>query len=103
MKALWCVLMFVAGSSVAMADATPVVDQRQDNQDARIEQGQASGELTNREASRLDAGQEHVENMEDRAKADGNVTARERARLHRAENRNSRRIYKQKHDRQDKD
>lgn len=103
MKALWCVLILVASSSVAMADATPVVDQRQENQEARIDQGQASGELTHREARRLEAGQEHVENMEDRAQADGNVTARERARLQRAENRNSRRIFKQKHDRQDKD
>lgn len=103
MKGLWCVLLFVAGTSVAMADSTPVVDQRQENQEDRIEQGQASGELTNREARRLEAGQEHVERMEDRAKADGDVTARERARLERAENRNSRRIYKQKHDRQDKD
>ena len=38
--------------------------------------------------------------MENRAKSDGVVTARERARLQHAQNVESKRIYRQKHDRQ---
>ncbi|MDP1653442.1 MAG: hypothetical protein Q8L56_12050 [Rhodocyclaceae bacterium] len=79
---------------------TPGIDQRQANQERRIDQGIASGSLTQREAARLDRGQERVDNMENRAKSDGVVTARERARLQNAQNVESRRIYRQKHDRQ---
>ncbi|MBS1140167.1 MAG: hypothetical protein H6R13_1620 [Proteobacteria bacterium] len=79
---------------------TPRVDQRQANQEQRIDQGGASGSLTQREANRLDRGQQHVDNMENRAKSDGVVTRGERARLHQAQEVQSRRIYAQKHDRQ---
>ena len=87
--------------ALAFAQAnTPRVDQRQANQEQRIDQGVASGSLTQREASRLDRGQQHVNNMENRAKSDGVVTRGERARLHNAQDRQSARIYRQKHDRQ---
>jgi len=79
---------------------TPGVDQRQANQERRIDQGVASGSLTQREAYRLERGQQRVDNMEYRAKADGVVTRGERARLHQAQDRQSARIYNQKHDRQ---
>ena len=79
---------------------TPDIDQRQVNQERRIEQGVASGELTPRETRRLEAGQQHVQNMETRAKADGVVTRQERARIHQAQDVQSKRIYRQKHDRQ---
>ena len=84
----------------AQAPATPRVDQRQANQEARIEQGVRSGALTRQEAARLEKGQDRVEALEDKAKADGKVTAKERTRLHRAQDRQSARIYQQKHDRQ---
>lgn len=87
--------------ALAFAQAnTPRVDQRQANQEQRIDQGVASGSLTQREANRLDRGQQHVDNMENRAKSDGVVTRGERARLHQAQEVQSRRIYAQKHDRQ---
>jgi len=79
---------------------TPNIDQRQANQQQRIDQGVKSGELTNREAARLEKGQERVQKMEDKAKADGKVTAKERARIERAQNKQSRRIAHEKHDRQ---
>lgn len=85
---------------LAFAQGTPGVDQRQANQEQRIQQGVQSGSLTPREAARLERGQEHVQNLEDKAKADGKVTPRERARLQHAENVQSRRIYNEKHDRQ---
>lgn len=80
--------------------ALPGVEQRQLNQERRIDQGVASGALTNREAQRLERGQQHVENMENRAQADGKVTRGERERLRQAQVVESRRIDNQKHDRQ---
>lgn len=80
--------------------ATPRIDQRQANQQQRIDQGVASGQLTGKEAARLEKGQERVQKMEDKAKADGKVTPTERARLQKAENVQSRHIAKEKHDRQ---
>ena len=87
---------------VASAEATPRVDQRQHNQAQRIRQGVASGELTRAETKRLVNGQQHVRRVERRAKADGDVTAAERARLEHAQDVQSRRIYRQKHDAQDR-
>ena len=85
----------------AMAQTnTPRVDQRQANQEKRIEQGVQSGQLNAREAARLGKGQQRVDKMEATAKADDKVTKREKARLHQAQDTQSRRIAKQKHDRQ---
>jgi hypothetical protein len=80
--------------------ATPGVDQRQANQDKRIDQGVASGQLTRREARRLEREQHAIDRAEDRAKADGVVTQQERARLHHRQDRASQHIRHQKHDRQ---
>lgn len=80
--------------------STPRVDQRQANQERRIEQGVQSGALTARESARLERGQAHVQVLEDHAKADGKVTGKERSELARAQNRQSERIYRQKHDAQ---
>lgn len=94
-------VLAIALPTLAFAQAnTPRVDQRQANQEQRIDQGVASGSLTQREANRLERGQQHVDNMENRAKADGVVTRGERARLHQAQDAQSARIYHQKHDRQ---
>ncbi len=90
----------IAGPALAQSAATPGIDQRQANQERRIDQGIASGELNARETARLERGQQRVENMEARAKSDGVVTKRERARIHAAQDRQSKRIYRQKHDRQ---
>ena len=79
---------------------TPKVDQRQASQQQRIDQGVASGQLTAKEAARLEKGQSRIEKMEDKAKADGKVTPKERARLKKAETNQSKMIYKQKHDSQ---
>ena len=87
-------------AAYAQSTATPVFDQRQANQEQRIQQGVQSGALTQREAARLEKGQDRLQAKEDRAKADGVVTKQERANLQRAENKQSARIYNQKHDRQ---
>jgi hypothetical protein len=77
---------------------TPRIDQRQANQERRIDQGVASGALTKRETRRLEKQQAHIDKAEDRAKADGTVTAAERKRPTKMQNHASRDIYRQKHD-----
>lgn len=74
--------------------------QRSINQEKRIQQGQASGELTSREAARLEAGQARTNRAQARAGADGHVGAGEQAAIQHRENVQSRRIYRQKHDAQ---
>jgi len=79
---------------------TPAVDQRQANQQQRIDQGVKSGELTAKEAARLEKNQQRIQKMEDKAKADGKVTPKERVRLEKAQNVESKKIAREKHDRQ---
>ena len=101
------ILVAIAALSIssAFAQTTPApnmpkVDQRQDKQTARIEQGVASGQLNGKETARLEAGQAKVATAEANAKADGTVTPKERAKLARMQNKQSRHIAKQKHDKQ---
>lgn len=71
--------------------------QRDANQEKRIENGQASGQLTAREAARDQRGEARVDAAQSRdAKVNG-VNAREQRRLTRKENRASGRIYHAKH------
>lgn len=94
---------FVLGLALsAMAQKTPVVDNRQHRQQRRIRQGVKNGSLTKREAVKLEAGQAKTRRMERRAKADGTVTVKERAKLQHRENKTSRKIYRQKHDNQNR-
>ena len=94
-------ILGINGQAFAQAE-TPVIDQRQANQEQRIDQGVASGQLNEREANRLNKQQEHVNKMEDRAKSDGVMTKRERAKIGAAQHRASRHIAREKHDRQGK-
>jgi hypothetical protein len=91
-------MLMIVMIGMVKAQSTPAVDERQQNQRARIREGVASGEVTRPEAQRLRAEQHHIRRAERRAKADGEVTPRERARLQRKQNQASRDIRKQKHD-----
>jgi hypothetical protein len=75
--------------------------QRNINQQQRIENGVQNGSVTNREAARLERGQSRVARAESAAGRDGHVGAGEQAHVQRAENRQSKRIYRQKHDAQE--
>ena len=86
--------------AAAQTQSTPRIDQRQANQERRIERGEKSGALNEKEAARLEKGQARVQKMEDKAAADGKVTKKERARLEKAQDRQSRKIYREKHDKQ---
>jgi len=82
-----------SASSQRMQAAT----QRNINQQKRIEQGVASGSLTNQETAKLERGQAHVERREARAGIDGHVSAAGSASIQHAENVQSGRIYRDKH------
>ena len=87
----------------ASAPATPLIDQRQENQDKRIEKGEASGQLTKHEARRLKHEQGAIDKAKSRAKADGVVSKHERRHVHRMQGRASKDIAHQKHDAQTAD
>lgn len=86
--------------AAAQTTSTPRIDQRQVNQESRIQQGTQSGSLTQKEAANLEKGQTHVQNMENKAMADGKVTKKEAGRIEHAQDQQSKKIEHQKHDRQ---
>jgi hypothetical protein len=94
------IAILLAAPLAQAQSATPRADAREVRQQQRIDQGVASGQLTTREANRLDHGQAHVEAVEAKAKADGVVTKKEKVRLEQAQDVQSKRIARQKHDRQ---
>jgi len=99
-KILHTAAMLLAFTCLPQAIAgvnTPGIDQRQENQEERIEQGVNSGSLTRHEANKLEAQQDRIENAEARVKADGVVTPAERRNLTVRENKASRNIYRKKH------
>jgi hypothetical protein len=88
-------------SAAAHADTRPEADQQRNvNQQERIEQGLQSGELNTKEAGKLEAEQSHVDRIESRAMSNGTVSTTEQARITNAQNAVSKDIYAQKHDAQ---
>ena len=78
--------------------STPRVDQREASQQTRIEAGVASGQLSRREARRLELEQARIRAAERQAKADGVVTPRERRQLERMQEQASANIRAALHD-----
>lgn len=93
-------LAFAAPSFAADPTATPAIDKRIQNQERRIEQGEKSGALTGKEATRLERKEQKIERMEAKAKGDGKVTPQERRKLDHQLDQQSKRINREKHDRQ---
>jgi len=77
---------------------TPWVDGRLQNEQRRIDAGVGDGSLTEREARRLQAGENRIAAEEQRFKSDGTFTPRERQKTLHDESRLSRQIYRQRHD-----
>ena len=71
--------------------------QRNANQQARIEQGVKSGSMTNREAARAEKGQANIDRAEAKAGRNGHVGKGEQRHVQAAENRQSQRVYREKH------
>src|SRR5438093_11318114 len=88
----------LAFCAAAFAQAGTV--QRDVNQQQRIEQGLKSGQLTTREAGKLEREEGRVERDQARAMQDGKLSPAEKARLAREQNKVSRDIYREKHDAQ---
>jgi hypothetical protein len=90
--------VILAAPLLASATETPNLDQAQQNQRARIEQGVRSGELTVPETRHLARQQVRLHRHEAAAKSDGIVTPRERHDLRHHARHTSRSVYRQKHD-----
>jgi uncharacterized lipoprotein YajG len=75
------------------------INRRETRQQARIAQGVRSGQLTPREARRLERGEQRLENNEKKAMAKdgGHLTKQDQLKLNREANRMSKRIYQDKH------
>ena len=84
-------------SGAALAQTS---DDRNVNQQQRIEQGLQSGELTTREASKLERTESRVDAVQAKAMKDGVVTQQEAARIDKSQDLASKQIYAQKHDTQ---
>lgn len=78
------------------------VNQRQRNQQERIGKGVENGSLTPAEAARLEKQEAaiHHEVKTERKANGGKLTPQERRQVNRQQNRESKRIYRQKHDAQ---
>lgn len=79
-----------------------MIDQRQTNQEQRIDQGIVDGQLSERETNRVNEQQEQINKMENKEQSDGVTTEKERARVIAAHTRTSQPIAREKHDRQGK-
>jgi hypothetical protein len=86
-------------TTAAWAQATTAEkDQQRDvNQQQRIEQGLQSGQLSTKEAGSLERQEQHIDKMESRDMRNGSVSPAEQARLNAAQNRVSNQIYADKH------
>lgn len=90
----------LAAAQASDTTSTKRIDKRQEMQQKRIDQGVQSGQLNQKETARLEKGQQHVQKMENKATADGKVTKKERKRIEHAQDVQSKKIARQKHDKQ---
>lgn len=90
-------VMMVAGAAFAGPTDDPGIQGREKKQEKRIEQGVKSGELTPKEAGKLEAEQAKIKQDEADMKSDGKLTKEERRKLHREQNRANRDIHRMKH------
>jgi hypothetical protein len=85
-------------TTAAWAQTPAEQDQQRDvNQQQRIEQGLQSGQLSTREAGSLERQEQHADNMEAHDLKNGSMSAGEQARLNAAQNKVSGDIYADKH------
>ena len=98
-------LCAILGTTLAGAQTVPdhprvnEVNQRLDNQQQRIDNGLKNGTMTGKQAARDEAHDANIARREsvDEAKHGGHLTKAEQNRLNKSLNKNSKRIYKQKH------
>lgn len=98
-------LCAILGTTMANAQTVPdhprvnEVNQRLDNQQERIDNGLKNGTMTGKQAARDEARDANIAKREsvDEAKHGGHLTKAEQNRLNKSLNKNSKRIYNQKH------
>lgn len=78
------------------------VNKRQAKQNARVNQGRASGEITAKEAAQIQHKQNEVQAMENAARSDGKVTKAERKAINHEQNEASRKIARKKSNRRNR-
>jgi len=93
-----CAPLFAANP----ANPANPVDQREQNQKSRIRQGVKSGELTRNETRHLRKEEAKIGTLEQKARSDGEISKKEARKLDRFLDKAKRDIYKQKHDKQDR-
>jgi len=98
-------MMIAALPGIAAAQApdttsTQRIDKRQETQQKRIDKGVQSGKLNEKEATRLEKRQANVQKAEDKAMADGKMTAKERAGMEHMQDKQSKKVARQKQDKQ---
>lgn len=81
----------------------PRIQQRENRQQQRINQGEQSGSLTQSESARLEAQQNKIEQDQQRMASDGNLSRAERKKLTREQNRANRATYRKKHNQRSTD
>lgn len=86
-----------AQESEVLEPDSSVIDNRQQRQENRVQQGLDSGSISKQEQRRLKKEQVRIKRMEKRAQKDGKVTAREKKKISHAQNRASHSISKKKH------
>jgi hypothetical protein len=89
--------LLVLVSSEVFAQSVGTEVQRDINQETRIEQGLQSGQLSTREAARLERGEARIDRMESNALKDGTLSPQEAARIQRAQNHESAEINRLEH------
>jgi hypothetical protein len=95
------ILAAVAFLSIATISAEAQTGKAK-RQHHRIKQGVKSGELTHAEAKNLRNDQKEIREEKKEAKADGIVTPAERKELRKAKRKESREIYRKKHNKRDR-
>lgn len=94
--------ILVSGAGLMAQDtATPKreaqVERRAERQQKRIDKGVATGKLTPKEAAHAEKREAKLQGDIAKAEADGKITKKEQTKLNAEENRNSRKIYRKKH------
>ena len=84
------------------ANPADPIDRREQNQKSRIRQGVKSGELTRNETRHLRKEEAKIGTLEQKARSDGEISKKEARKLDRFLDKANRDIYKQKHDKQDR-
>jgi hypothetical protein len=107
MKNLLIIVISLSLTSIAFARGERKLNQRvnkrQTKQHNRIKQGARSGSLTRKEGRHLVQGQKRINKFKRKAKSDGDITKKERFKMEKMQNKQSKRIFKAKHNDKSRD